>query len=461
MIAFYEVVERAMRGPLCSERDFDLEVLTPKLREVVTKHGIKFDPQNPIPSDDGLADAVWAAGVELFEEVGAYCLDTERRILFQRREIEEALGEVSGGPVLGQGQDAKVFPARRPDDSTPPWCSVGAAGAPVSTEEIFISLVHSYATFPLTDSITTPSLANIDGRPIVAGSPREIDAAIRTVVLAKEGVRRAGRPGLPIINGVATAVKAAAHIAGHHFGLTRADALEIGAMAELKVDFDSLDKVAYSLSLGGPILAETGIILGGYAGGPEGAAVLTAAYNLLALLVLRGAFQHPFPIHFARQCCTGRDVLWARSVGNQAVSRNSGLPLLNVGQIAAGPNTKMCLYETAAWIIPSVVSGGSVEPVGVAHGTAIDHMTPIEPLFATEIAHAVVGMDRSEANDIVKDLLLKYEAHLDSPPAGDRYQDCFDVATMTPSPEYARLYNEVKKEMEGYGLRFEFGSPYS
>ncbi|MBM4449110.1 MAG: monomethylamine:corrinoid methyltransferase, partial [Chloroflexi bacterium] len=87
MLSFDEVVERALTGPICTERDFDLGILVPNLRKVIEKYGIKYDPQNPVPNDDDLADRVWEAGMEFLVETGVYCLDTERRIIFSREEI--------------------------------------------------------------------------------------------------------------------------------------------------------------------------------------------------------------------------------------------------------------------------------------------------------------------------------------------------------------------------------------
>ena len=84
MLSFWTVVERALGGPICTERDFELSVFVPNLRKVIEKYGIKYDPENPVPADDDLADRVWEAGMEFLEETGVYCVDTERRILFSR-----------------------------------------------------------------------------------------------------------------------------------------------------------------------------------------------------------------------------------------------------------------------------------------------------------------------------------------------------------------------------------------
>jgi len=62
MISFYEVLDRAMSGEYCSERDFDMDVFVPKLSELIAKYKIKYDPDTPIPSDDDLAARVFQAG---------------------------------------------------------------------------------------------------------------------------------------------------------------------------------------------------------------------------------------------------------------------------------------------------------------------------------------------------------------------------------------------------------------
>jgi methylamine--corrinoid protein Co-methyltransferase len=325
----------------------------------------------------------------------------------------------------------------------------------------YVNLVKAHAENPLGDGITIPCLTQVNGQPIVGGSPLGIEGAIRAVLLTREGMRRAGRPGMPIVNGVTTAARAQEHIAAHHFGIRKTDALEIGTIHEMKVDFDTMNKVAFSQAAGNLIFAENGVILGGLAGGPAGVAVVTAAYNPVDLLVLRGAVQHPFPTHFDLGVTSARDTIWARSVANQAITRNSPLPVVNVGYSAAGPMTRMLFYEHCAWVIASVVSGGSVEVGASARGTALDYTSPVEPLLASEAAHAVAGMSRKEASDIVSALLEKYEKQLREPPAGQKYQECCDPATGRPNDELLGLYLDIRREMaEQFGIEFNTASPY-
>ena len=461
MITFQEVVNRALDGPITSGKDFDLKLLVSISRRLAKEYDINYDPENPIPMDDDLADRVWKAGKELFIEAGVYCPDTERRITFSPEEVNQALSYRPNAIKFGEGVERRIFPHRVPEDPTPPWCSLGAGGGAVSSELHMMALIRAYARNPLCWSITTPSLTHVDGQIIVAGSPIELEAAIRNIKLAREALRQAGRPGLPIVNGVASATHASSHIAGASFGIRTTDAMEIGAHHEMRVDFDSMNKVAYTLSVGTQIWAENGVVMGGMAGGPATTAIVTAAYNLLDILVLRGSTQHPFPIHFNLRTTTTRDTLWVRSVANQAISRNSWLPVANLGYIGAGPMTKMALYETAAWVIASVVSGGSIEAEGIAKNSHVDHTSPIEPYFASEIAHAVAGLGRKKANQIVKALLSKYEDHLEDAPIGSPLQDCMDLETGKINPDFLMLYREVRQELtDEFGIDYKYSSIY-
>ncbi len=53
MISFLEVIKRALTGPYCTEEDFDMGVFVPKLREVVKKYDIYYNPDNPVPNEKG------------------------------------------------------------------------------------------------------------------------------------------------------------------------------------------------------------------------------------------------------------------------------------------------------------------------------------------------------------------------------------------------------------------------
>jgi hypothetical protein len=438
MVNLIEIVDRALEGPFTLENDFDLNIFVPKLREVVKKYEIKYDPENPLSCDDDLADRVFKAGVELFADTGVYCVDTERIIKFTEEEILEGLAEAPRCPVFGEGNDAKALVARKPESDIAPWCFLGAGGAAVSNERLFESLLEAYALFlPLANSITTPTIKHIEGRLVRTKSPLEILACIRSSTLARSALRKGGRAGLPIMNSIASAGSDTAKIAGSQFGLRPTDGWLIGAISEMKINFERLNEIAYVMNLGGHVVAETAPILGGYCGGPEGVAVTNVAYHLICILLMKGSCQLTFPIHFHHGCTSVRDIIWANYV-------------------AAGPMTEMCLYEIAATVTNSVVSGASIEFGGVAKAVEVDHFTPMEPRWASEIAHGVIGMTRSQGNEIVKKLLAKYEDDIPNAPKGRTYEQCWDMKTKQPIPEYKQLYQKIKAELAELGVRFKF-----
>ena len=221
----------------------------------------------------------------------------------------------------------------------------------------------------------------------------------------------------------------------------------------MKIDFGTMNKVAYLLNWGANIGAETSPILGGYCGGAAGTAVVSTAYILMGLLVHKGNYQLSFPIHFRYGCCTTRDVLWTVSVSCQAESRNIPMPVIWLGYMAGGPNTKIYFYEAAAYLLCAVASGApSVQTPHPAKAVKIDGFTPMECKFGVEMAKAATPVNRQQANGMVIRLLEKYESQIETAPSGSRYQDCYDIVSGKPNEDYVRLYSEVKEELVRMGI---------
>jgi len=457
MLNFLDIYERALKGPIMTEKDFDMKLFMPILNKVVKAYGIQYDRENPIPSDDRAADNLFNAALEFMSQVGVYCQDTNRVIQFTRAEVLEAIKEAPGRCLAGEGKDAGVFGMRKPDDRKVPWLHVGS-GIVATTEEMATNLIESYGCIAEANSISISALDSIRGIPVMAGSPAELYAAIRGVKIGREALRRAGRPGLPIMNLISTAAAAVTTIAASapQFGLRPTDGWLVGAISEMKIDFGAMNKVAYLLNWGANIGAESSPILGGYCGGPAGTAVVSTAYVLMGLLVHRGSYQLTFPVHFKYGCSTPRDVLWAVSASCQAASRNIPMPVIWLGYIAGGPNTKIFFYESAAYLLCTVTSGApSAQTPHPAKAVKIDGITPMEAKFGVEMAKAASKFDRQKANELVIRLLEKYESQIETAPTGSKYQECYDIITGKPSQEYLWLYNEVKEELTRMGIIFE------
>lgn len=455
MISFFEVIKRALSGPYCTPDDFAMRIMVPKLKATVKKYDIKWDRETLVPDDGQLADRLFDAGLELFTEVGVYCTDTSRVIRFSKEEVLEGLCDAPHAPVYGEGADATPMVARRPESSAPPFYFMGAGGGIVSTEDVLVRLVEGYGRNPRMNALTCPTITMINGMTIQVGTPLELLACIKSVELARSALRRAQRPGLPILNSISVGVTAAAKIAGSAFGLRNSDGWSIGPTEPMQVQFDRLNEVAYVLARGGQIVSDPGPILGGYSGGPEGTAVLNVAYLMLSILVFRCDTFNTYPIDVRYGCNTSREIMWLISASTQAVCRNSHLPMCNHTYVGAGPMTEMCLYEAAAAMIRNVPSGGAVEYGGTAKAIKVDRLTPLEPFFASEVAAAAVDLSRSDADKMVKWLLTKYEHRLSNPPLGQKFQEAYHWDSIEPRQEYLDLYARVKGELADYGLKFE------
>jgi methylamine--corrinoid protein Co-methyltransferase len=456
MLNFLDVYERALKGTIMSEQDFDLKVFVPTLRKVTRAYGIDYDAETPVPSDDGEADNLFEAAVDFLRQVGVYCQDTNRVMRFTRDEILEAVKEAPGRCSGGEGKDAGVFGLRRPDDRKIPWHHVGS-GIVASTEEVMTNLIEGYGSIAEANSVATSTLDTIRGLPVAAGTPAELYAAIRSVRIAREALRWAGRPGLPIFNLIATAASAVTTIGAStpQFGVRPSDGWLVGTIAEMKIDFGAMNKIAYLLNWGGNIGAETAPILGGYCGGPASTAVVSTAYILVGLLVHKGSYQLHFPVHFRHGCSSTRDVLWVVSASCQAISRNIPMPVIWLAYLAGGLQTRCYFYEAAAYVLCAVTSGApSIQTPFPAKAILTDSITPMEAGFGVEMAVAASRLNRDQANEIVLRLLEKYESQIETPPSGSRYAGCYDLVTGKPLPESLRLYDEVRSELTSLGIPF-------
>ena len=166
------IVKRSETGPYMKEADFE-RMLSKRTAELVKKHGLKFNPHVPVPSDDDMADRLYQAGLELFLEMGAYNQTTERRILFSREEVEEIVGHARSKLLLGTGKDAVVMQRRDIEGMTPAVVLSGPTGTPCS-EKYHPLILLSCAQEPLVDMLGAGSVSTYMGHQIIPGTPLEI-----------------------------------------------------------------------------------------------------------------------------------------------------------------------------------------------------------------------------------------------------------------------------------------------
>ena len=451
-----DVLDKAHTGPVYTERTFNLEVVAKTIQAKVAEYGLTgtCDPANPIPANDDLADRFYQAGFDAAVEIGLLCADTNRAIRLSASELQAALDAAPREFWLGSGDQRVHYQHRELDDPTPPvWTSPLSIAV---AEDAFVPMVEAFARVPVIDVLQGPSLETLHGRPLRSGSPYEHIAGRYQADLMHEGLRRAGREGMPL-EAIATSTTHIGVLGG--YGVAGGyspdhDIITILSIADFWTSYESLFKMTQAyVAGGGYINGATWVMLGGYAGGPEGTAVACIAYTLLMISVFQGARGGVPPFDLAYMGNTGGRAQWALSMFDQAVTRNTHVVLQSVVNQVTGPGTKELLYESIVGLTNIAVSG-TANSVGVrsAGGRLTNYLTPLENQFAGEVYKAAAGMSREQGNEIAKRFIPKYEQVLATPPDGRPFQELYDMDTLEPVAEWQKMYEEVKAEAIEAGL---------
>ncbi len=458
MVSFWEILDRATNtGPVMETKDFDMLIFK-TASELVKEYDLHRDPDVIIPSDNSLADDVFEAGLRLYTETGTYCISSKRQIKFTEDEIKEALKQLPKRYLIGEGAEAMWMEKRDPEDTKVPLNLGGVIEGNPQEGEMYVKLYQSIAQEKhAVDGVYFGPCFTIEGKPWRPGTPLEVHAGILAATWVREALRRVGRPGLHLTSACPSAI---GDIAGCNpeWGVRPTDSITMPTTTELKTEYDSLSKVAFSLSYGCIRNPYWLPLIGGFAGGPEGAAIVGVAGGFHSLLVNQtrlGGYNSAGAI-LVEPTQTGRVGNWTSSLMWQALTRNSNTIGGRGAVTAAGPGTEMMLYEIASLSIGVVVSGGHI-----FHGTKRRHLVKpnlasgMEPRFQGEVAKATAGLKRTDVNDILKGLIPKFESKLGKgAPEGKSFDELYDLKTLEPKKEYLDIYNKVRGELEDLGLHF-------
>ncbi len=426
-----------------------------KIKEKLAKYDLagSFTPEDPVNSDDELADRFFKAGYEMAHELGVYCQDTERIINFSEGELQDAIHNAPSELPLGVGRDQVVMRARRPEDGVEPH-SHAPLGIVVS-EEYWVPLHVGIASYKEVDILQGGSLQTVLGYKLRGGTPFETLSGRYMAQLYKDALWQAGRPGMPI-SAVITSPTCFGNLGGlgveGGFSTDQAHAI-ILSPSEMKTTYDSLHKVVQAVGLGATIYSSASPMIGGYAGPPEGAAIAGIAWGLAQYVVHFADYGMCSGMDIRLNCNTNRAGIWTLGTMVQAVSRNTDLLVFSLTNQLGGPMTEMLLWESAAVMAAVSCSGAStVLYPRTSGGKYADHLSPLECKFNGEILKASSGLERSQANDIVKQLLPRYEDKLMNPDIGVSFAECYDLDTLTPIPQWQDIYNSVKSEVINLGI---------
>jgi methylamine--corrinoid protein Co-methyltransferase len=455
----FEALDMAERGRIVAEQEFDRK-LYGQVKELLKNYpSIKYNPEQVCPSDDGMADALFEASLEFASTVGMLVLSSERVIKYSKEEILRYISLLSGSIPLGKGNEQIRMCRRGVEDPAKPLAIGGGAGSPIGEGDDYVKFIESYAREPVIDLINNGSPATIEGREPKAGSPLELLGAVNEVAWIREGARRAGRPGMPMMVGPGMAVTAIT-VAGaidEGRGIRTGDIVLVAVLNEMKTDYDRLNRAMILSQNAISAVSLIDPVLGGYAGPPEGAAIVGAASCLLSSLIYNAecAIFHPIHAHFKNGATTPPATLWIENIVTQGLARNCPFQICNNLFTVGRAGSPMVFYEVAANSIGSTVSGGHIGPGvgGVVGGPDQGCITGLEGRFMGEVAKAATVLTRAEANRIVLELIRKYEKDLLSPPAPKGFRECYDWDRVIPKPEWFETYTQVKAELADLGLK--------
>ena len=443
------VEKLARQGELVEAKKFDLE-LSRRVAELEKEYGVHYDPSTPVPSDPSLGKAVFEAGLELAAEKGLLVVDESRIARFTHEELRTALREAPRELVLGWGRDARLLRARRVGDGSRPLVFGGLAGTPVPQEYFYLSAL-SYAAQPLVDAVDHGSIQEVWGVRVRGGAPSEAAAGVEELRLLRRALEDAGRPGMHLL-AAESSVTSTASLAAMSAGLLRrGDAQLLPVLNELKTDYHQLTKAAVGLMVGVHGAALVDPIVGGFARGPAGSAIVSVAETLLALAAYRASYVLLHPVHIIKQATSTAECIWVQ-VAVGLANEQMNLPLVADVWPSNGADSVEYLYEIAANTVAAVSAGLHLLGPVPANGTR-PNGGGAEAQFMAELGESVARrrLGLGDACEIVRDLYRLYSERMGANP-GKPFWEVYDLRTLEPSLEWRETMSRVKKELADRGL---------
>jgi hypothetical protein len=447
MIPTIDFQRRSVSGPVMKADDFDLEFAF-KVRELVEKHGIKYDPEQLVV-DDATADAVFAAGVEMLAEIGLYQMNTQRVVQFEQAEIAEIARESRENPAcvtLGRHPDRMTLRYRRSADTWKPTCYAGAPG--VAEQSWFIPYVQSFAQEECVAGIgIAPGIVALGEIEPKAGTLSEVHVALWEQEALREALRRAGRPVLNL-GLLCTASTASGTMAVMQPGLRDASNTQIGIhiMPEQKLSWNPLQLAQYCEQFGIEPWQSSMSCLGGLCRDAAEVAVVMIANGLGQLSYAKGGSMSYFPSHLDGTWAT-RPAHWAFSAACRASERHTGLAIgTSISGITEAWRTPLSLWQSAAVATVSTASG-------MSYAWIAGH-TGLEARLIDEIMDVTAGMPADRANELTQKIMRKVDELLPTVDKQLPFPEAYDLETVQPKPEYETGLLRVKEELAALGMPY-------
>jgi len=453
---YLELCERSSTGEKATKEEWDMDYIIDNVAELVEEYEFDWDKQVIIPEDEQLLDDMFAAAKQLLVNTGVYNMSTQRIMKLSEEEIEEGIKNMKTELVMGEGKDAYKLVARGIEDEREPAIWAGNPGCP-TPERLFYPILQSVAKEPVIDLLTCGSLIDVDGFKVKSGEPTEVVAVRRELEYLHKALKEIGREGMGLLAAESAVTEIGDLASVGEKRLRPCDSHLIAMFNELIVDNGNMVRAASSLDYGMKNASLACTMVGGMGGDAPGSTIVMMASILAANLVCMADYHLCHPIHIQDVATTARGCLWLQAVLCQSFAKNA--PAIIVCDLwpSSGAMTKELLYEVAANSIVVTVCGGHLEGIGAANGNE-PNGTGLEVRLMGEVGKAVARqkMSRKKANEIVLKLLDKYE-HVFRMEGGNKgvpFDQAYNMDTITPLPEWQKIYDEVKNELSELGVDF-------
>jgi methylamine---corrinoid protein Co-methyltransferase len=449
------IAERTQTGEKIEEKKWDMSLFQ-TINKLVKKYDIR-QPETPsfINQDDELVARAFQAAVDFLEIMGIYCISTRRRVRLSREEILLAIAEAPRKIQMGEGRDRRVWKQRSIECREKLNICPGLH-APY-TEDLAGAVVSNFAQIPRADFIEGFNFSKVDGREIM-GPPMEVYASRRQIGWMREGVRKAGRPGLAIVYyPINTRAEDLIGVMDPDHGLRRTDGILLSLLPDLKMEQDLLSAALVYEEYGSFKLSGSFAIAGGFCGGVEGAIVEGIAKPIAAMMAYRDYINYTGIEHI--HMLNARQVLlpgvnWARSIVNQALNRFTHTICMRWVIPTSGPGTVLNLLEVAMQSIEAPINGMNLYAPRQCRTATNRGQTPLEAEWMIAVSDAVIdqGVDRQGANALLARIAHRIQG--EKPAEGYAISECYDLVRHKPLPVYADACREAGVELKNMGFEF-------
>jgi methylamine--corrinoid protein Co-methyltransferase len=456
MISLLDIAERTQKGRKVPEDTWNMSFFR-KIQELVAEYDIpKYSEDKPFLNlDDDLPKRAFQAGVDLIVDHGVYCITTGRVVELTREEVEQAIAESPTEVIVGRGPDARVMKQRAIEGKEP--LNVCPGHHSPFTEDLASVVVKNFAQIPRTDFIEGFNFVETDGRE-VQGMPMEVYASRRQIGWMREGVRKAGRPGLSIVlYPINTRAVALMSVLEPINGLQAGDGILTSVLPDEKIEHDLLATAIASQEHGLWRISGSFSMMGGFCGGEDGAIVEGVAKALTAMICYR-VFVNYTGVENVRTVSALTIPLqpfnWARSVVNQALNRYSNIICMAWIIPTSGPGTETHLIETSLRAVEAAINGANLYAPRHSRAQINAGQTPVEAELMVEVADATMktGLDRASAGELLSK--LGEELKTREPEPGYTISECYDLINHKPKADFLKAYMQVKERLSNLGLNF-------